>query len=58
MELVVKTDDNSDEPPMQHKFAKMLVGAVVGFVASGLAEKMYDSVLKYRQDKTAPEIEK
>ncbi len=58
MELVVKTDDNSDEPPMQHKFAKMLVGAVVGFIASGLAEKMYDNVLKYRQGKTTVELEK
>ncbi len=58
MELVVKTDDNSDEPPMQHKFAKTLVGAVVGFIASGLAEKMYDNFLKYRQGKTTVELEK
>ncbi len=58
MELVPKNDDDSGESLTEHKFVRMLVGAVVGFIASGLAEKMYDNVLKHRQDKTTPEIEK
>ncbi len=58
MEPDSNNDKWSDETPTPHKFARMLVGAIVGFVASGLAEKMYDNVLKYRQDKNTPEIEK
>ncbi len=58
MELVAKTDDNSDEPSTPHKFARMLVGAIVGFVASGLAEKSYDGLVHYLHGKAARKEEK
>ena len=57
MELDVTTE-NEGELPGHHKFAKMLVGAVVGFVASGLAEKLYDAVLERRQNKITFELDK
>ena len=57
MELVVETE-NEGQLPGHHKFAKMLVGAVVGFVASGLAEKLYDAVLERRQNKVPLELDK
>ncbi len=58
MELVPKNDDDSGEPLTEHKFVRMLVGAVVGFVASGLAEKSYDGVVQYLHGKAARKEEK
>ena len=57
MELVVKTDEKADLSAA-NKFGKMIVGATVGFIATALAEKMYDSVLKLRQGKASVELEK
>ncbi len=36
----------------RHKFGKMIVGSIVGFVASRFAENLYDSVNTHHAGKT------
>lgn len=57
MELVVNTD-GEPEKSVQYKFGKMIVGAAVSFVATALAERLFDTVAQLRQGKATVELEK
>ncbi len=45
---------NIDSPSQEtrHKFAKMIIGSIVGFVAAKLAENLYDSITEHHEGMT------
>jgi hypothetical protein len=44
-EDIVNTMVKDDELPLQHKFGKLMVGTIAGFIATELAKKAYMAVL-------------
>jgi hypothetical protein len=39
------------ELPVKHRFAKLVIGTAVGFIAKELTEKLYDNFVANRQAK-------
>jgi hypothetical protein len=51
MKFLSDMKDKGPSLETRHKFGKMIVGSIAGFVASRYAENLYDSVIQHHEGK-------
>ncbi len=51
MKFLSDMKDKGPSLETRHKFGKMIVGSIAGFIASRYAENLYDSVIQHHEGK-------
>lgn len=55
---IIDNFSNIEQESKKHQLAKMILGATAAFIAKELVEKVYDSILENRKNKSFSEKSK